>query len=137
MPDTKLIELSEQECLELLGSQSIGRIAVVHENDPFIFPVNFILDGHTIAFRTDPGTKLDWATLGRVAFEVDWADPIFHEGWSVVVRGVGQEITGADDPWSARITARALTPWAGDAKDHWVAIASPAFSGRRIVHQAE
>lgn len=132
MPEANLEELSEAECLALLGTKAVGRIAVVRDGHPLIFPVNYVLEERTVAFRTDPGTKLDWATLARVAFEVDEVDETRRVGWSVVVRGVGREVTGALDAWSERITARQLEPWAGGAKEHWVAIANPAFSGRRI-----
>jgi len=129
-------ELSEDECLELLGAHSVGRIAIVRDDSqPLIFPVNYVLEGRTVAFRTDPGTKLTWARLGHVAFEIDATDPLYQEGWSVLVQGVGKEITDALDTWSERILARSLVPWAGGAKDHWVAITSPGFTGRRIVHR--
>ena len=130
MPE--LVEIPEDECLTLLGSHSVGRIAVVRDGSPLIFPVNYVIDGRTVAFRTDEGTKLDWAVMGPVAFEIDWTDPMYHEGWSVMVQGTGRDITGGLDAQSQRVTAHALTPWAGGAKDHWVAIASPVFSGRRI-----
>lgn len=127
--------LSEDECLELLGNHSIGRIAVVRaDRHPLIFPVNYVFEGRTVAFRTDPGTTLTWATLGHVAFEIDSADPLGKAGWSVLVQGIGEEITDALDAWSERIVTLALTPWAGGAKDHWVAISSPEFTGRRIRH---
>ena len=130
-----LVELSEDECLDLLGTHSVGRIAVVRDGQPLIFPVNYLLDGRTVAFRTDPGTKLAGATLGRVAFEIDSTDPLSWEGWSVLVKGIGTEITDARDSRSKRIVSGWLVPWAGGAKEHWVAIASPVFTGRRIVHQ--
>ncbi len=129
-------ELSEGECLELLGVHSVGRIAVVRDvSQPLIFPVNYILEGRTVAFRTDPGTKLTWAKLGHVAFEIDSIDPLYQKGWSVLVQGIGKEITDALDSWSERILARSIAPWAGGAKDHWIAITSPIFTGRRIVHR--
>jgi len=130
--DAILEDIPEPECLELLRSGSVGRIAVVNHGRPLIFPVNYVLEDRTVAFRTDPGTKLDAATLGEVAFEIDSVDEELKEGWSVVVQGVGREVTGATDPWSERLTARELAPWAAGAKEHWVAIASPTFSGRRI-----
>jgi hypothetical protein len=125
-------EIPEEECLELLAGGSVGRIATVSNGQPLIFPVNYVLEGRTVAFRTDPGTKLEAATLGRVAFEVDSVDPELREAWSVVVQGVGREITEAWDSWSRSVTARHLDPWAAGAKEHWVAIARPVFSGRRI-----
>ena len=127
-----LEEIAEEECLQLLASHSVGRIAVVSEGRPFIFPVNYILEGHTVAFRTDPGTKLEAATMGPVAFEIDGFDALYHSGWSVLVRGIGRELTGALDSWSERVTARYLLPWAAGEKEHWVAIAEPVFTGRRV-----
>jgi nitroimidazol reductase NimA-like FMN-containing flavoprotein (pyridoxamine 5'-phosphate oxidase superfamily) len=127
-----LVELTEDECLQLLGSHSVGRIAVVRDGNPLIFPVNYVVDGRTVAFRTDPGTKFDWAVMAPVAFEIDWTDPMYHEGWSVMVQGTGRDITGALDAHSAKVTANTLNPWAGGVKENWVAISSPTFSGRRI-----
>ena len=133
----QLVELTEEECLDLLGSHSVGRIAVIREGHPLIFPVNYILDKRTIAFRTDDGTKLDWASMGPVAFEIDLTDPLYHTGWSVLVQGTGRDITEGLDTWSKSVSAHTLTPWAGGARDHWVAIAVPTFSGRRIVHDSQ
>ena len=137
MDENVVEELSEDECLELLGTNSVGRIAVVRNGQPLIFPVNYVLEGRAVTFRTDPGTKLTWATVGRLAFEIDSTDPLHREGWSVLVQGIGREITDAVDPWSKRILARPLVPWAGGEKDHWVVISSPVFTGRRIVHRPE
>jgi uncharacterized protein len=127
--------LPEDKCLELLASQTVGRIAVVLDDQPLIFPVNYILEARIVIFRTDPGTKLAWATHGRVAFEIDSTDLHYREGWSVLVQGIGDEITDAPDAWAESIRARALAPWASGAKDHWVAIAAPVISGRRITHR--
>lgn len=130
--EPSLEDISEEERLELLASQSVGRIAVVSGGRPLIFPVNYIVEDRTVAFRTDPGTKLEAATMGPVAFEIDGIDALYHSGWSVLVQGVGRELTDALDAWSERVTARYLLPWAVGAKEHWVAISQPVFSGRRI-----
>jgi hypothetical protein len=108
---------------------------VTADGQPLVFPVNYILDGRTVAIRTDPGTKLDRARLGRVAFEIDSIDSIHREGWSVLVTGVGQDITDGVDAWSRAVRRAPLAPWAAGRKGHWIAIASPQFSGRRLRHQ--
>ena len=46
-----------------------------------IFPVNYVLDGKTFVFRTDPGTKLVAASLEKVAFEVDHIDREARSAW--------------------------------------------------------
>jgi hypothetical protein len=127
--------LSEEACWALLRAQSVGRIVFVdRDGQPMAFPVNYILDGTTLAFRSDPGTKLDASTMGKVAFEIDGTDTLYREGWSVLVTGVGRDITDGIDSWSERLRGNNLFPWADGAKEHWIAIASPSVSGRRIRH---
>jgi len=71
-PGARWQELSKSECFALLAQESLGRVAVVDDQGPVIFPVNFALDRHMVVFRTDEGTKLDAAARGsRVAFEID------------------------------------------------------------------
>ncbi len=132
----QLEELTEQECLDLLRRHAVGRIVFVVDGQPMALPVNYVLQDTTVAFRTDPGSKLDGANLGRVALEIDDVDASTREGWSVLVTGVGRDVTGAIDEWSERVQAQHLTPWAAGERRHWVAISSPTFSGRRIHHGA-
>lgn len=127
-----LEEIPEEECLALLQGQEVGRLVVVRDGAPVAFPVNYTLDGRTVAVRTDPGTKLDWGTLGPVAFEVDDIDRATHQGWSVLVQGTGRDVTEGVDAWSQGLRSSPLQPWAAGGKDHWIAIASPTITGRRI-----
>lgn len=128
-----LTALSEVECLALLATQAVGRIVFVDtEGQPMALPVNYVLRGRTIVFRSDPGAKLTGATRQAVAFEIDGIDPLYHEGWSVVVKGTGEDITESADPWSQEIRAGALAPWAAGDHCRWMVITDPAFSGRRI-----
>lgn len=125
--------LSEDDCLTLLAGRAVGRIVFVDpDGQPMALPVNYVLRDRTVAFRTDPGSKLAGSVLGKVAFEVDDVDPLYHEGWSVVVKGIGQEITEAIDSWSEEIRTEQLLPWAAGERKHWIVIANPSFSGRRI-----
>ena len=125
--------LSEEECLALLATQAVGRFVFMDaDGQPMALPVNYVLYDRTVAFRSDPGAKLTGATLNRVAFEIDGIDPLYHEGWSVVVKGTGEDITESMDPSSQEIRAGALEPWAAGEHSHWMAIANPSFSGRRI-----
>jgi nitroimidazol reductase NimA-like FMN-containing flavoprotein (pyridoxamine 5'-phosphate oxidase superfamily) len=134
VPAGALEELSEDECLSLLADAQVGRLAVVVNGRPVIFPVNYVLDGKIVVFRNDPGTKLTNASLDPVCFEVDAIDLDRREGWSVVVQGVGREFTGALDDASVRERALALTTWVTGEKGHWVRIVNPTITGRRIRH---
>ncbi len=124
-------ELTKSECFELLAREQLGRVAVVDDLGPMVFPVNFVLDRHMVVLRTDEGTKLDAAIRGsRVAFEVDGTDAAAHTGWSVVVRGEAVEVT--DPAALARLRKLPLDPWAPGAKTHYVRILPAALTGRRI-----
>ncbi|MCL5947674.1 MAG: universal stress protein [Actinobacteria bacterium] len=127
-----LEELSENECFALLQSHSVGRLAILDNKEPRIFVVNYLLDGRTIAFRTDPGMKLEGASFHPVSMEIDQLDESIHEGWSVVVNGFGRDITEAVDQWSEEIRNRNLVPWVAGEKGHWVAIVNCTVSGRRL-----
>jgi nitroimidazol reductase NimA-like FMN-containing flavoprotein (pyridoxamine 5'-phosphate oxidase superfamily) len=96
-----------------------------------MFPVHFVLDRHTVVFRTGTGTKLSAASLGRrVSFEVDRADPATRTGWSVLVRGEAVEVT--DQAELARLRALPLEMWAPGSRGHYVRILPSALTGRRI-----
>jgi nitroimidazol reductase NimA-like FMN-containing flavoprotein (pyridoxamine 5'-phosphate oxidase superfamily) len=124
-------ELTKSECFELLSGERLGRVAVVDDQGPIVFPVNFVLDRHMVVFRTDEGTKLDAVARGsRVAFEIDGTDEAARTGWSVLVRGEATEVT--DPAELARLRKRRLSPWAPGAKSRYVRILPAKLAGRRI-----
>jgi nitroimidazol reductase NimA-like FMN-containing flavoprotein (pyridoxamine 5'-phosphate oxidase superfamily) len=124
--------LSRAECLELLAGHHFGRISVVADGQPIILPVNYIFDDGHVAVRTDPGTKLTAAAQGRVAFEVDEIHESSRTGWSVLVTGVGYEVTDALDASSVATRRFPVDTWAPGQKSHWIRIESEHVSGRRL-----
>jgi len=128
---TGLEMLERRECLRLLASQPVGRVAVVMEPWPMIFPVNYALDGDSIVFRTDEGSKLSGASSGfHMSFEIDGIDDTGRRGWSVVVNGVGREVVDATE--LARLRVLELEPWSPGPKTHWIRIRPETVTGRRI-----
>lgn len=86
--------LSEAECLRLLRSERIGRVALTLNALPAILAVNYrVIDG-TVMFYTGLGRKI-LAALDEavVAFEADQLDPDADTGWSVVVVGTACHVT--------------------------------------------
>ena len=84
---------------------------MLHDSAPEIYPVNHAVDGRSIVFRTDPGTKLHGLLRSpAVCFEVDAADPSDGTGWSVLVKGRAVEVRDPHDV--ARLGDLGLTPWA-------------------------
>jgi nitroimidazol reductase NimA-like FMN-containing flavoprotein (pyridoxamine 5'-phosphate oxidase superfamily) len=124
-------ELTKDECFRLLSGQHLGRLALVDDHGPIALPINYVLDQHTVLFRTDEGTKLNVATRGaRVAFEVDGVNQATRTGWSVLVRGEAAEVT--DQAELTRVRALPLYPWAPGAKGHYIRILPALLTGRRI-----
>jgi nitroimidazol reductase NimA-like FMN-containing flavoprotein (pyridoxamine 5'-phosphate oxidase superfamily) len=130
---TKDIEqLTEDRCWELLGSAEVGRLAVCVGSHPDIFPINFVVDGRSIVFRTAEGTKLAGAVLGRaVAFEIDGYDPAAGEAWSVVAKGPATELDTMVQLFAADDLP--LFPWHTSPKPRYVRIRPDEISGRRFV----
>jgi nitroimidazol reductase NimA-like FMN-containing flavoprotein (pyridoxamine 5'-phosphate oxidase superfamily) len=124
--------LSDDQCRELLASRDIGRIAFLIGDEPEIFPVNYATDGSVVVFRTASGTKLHEVVMRRVAFEVDSWDPDTRIGWSVVVKGVAQEVTTAIDPFAAALRQRPVYPLAPGEREQWIAVYPSEISGRRF-----
>jgi uncharacterized protein len=123
-------QLAERECLGLLATQVVGRVAVVVDGRASVFPVNYVLDRGNIVFRTDEGTKLDAARAGgTVTFEVDRSDPLYHTGWSVMATGPLEEVTDPDD--LGRVSGLPVRAW-GRSGHHWVRMPIASISGRRI-----
>ena len=60
-PPAELESLSETECLRRLTSHDFGRLAIIVDGRPVIFPVNYAVCNRVIAIRTAPGTKLRYA----------------------------------------------------------------------------
>lgn len=124
--------LSRDECLRLLGTAALGRVAVTNAALPTILPVGFHYDGTQILIRTGRGTKLGAATRNAVvAFEVDDVSPSTLTGWSVVVTGVARELTEPDERVTALLTPR--SQWVRGDDHRVVAISTDIVSGRRVV----
>ncbi|MEZ5248043.1 MAG: pyridoxamine 5'-phosphate oxidase family protein [Ilumatobacteraceae bacterium] len=60
-----MLVLGTDECWQLFRSAEVGRLAVSISNHPDIFPLNYVVDGESIVFRTAPGTKLAAAVPAR------------------------------------------------------------------------
>ncbi|WP_103382774.1 pyridoxamine 5'-phosphate oxidase family protein [Pseudonocardia dioxanivorans] len=132
--DRQLQVLDVDECYRLLATEQIGRLGVNAEHYPLIFPVNFALDGTTIVIRTDTGTKLSAADHANVTFEVDQIDRGTRAGWSVLVRGLAEEVTAEHRAELVeRTRASGVEPWAPGEHGHWMRLIPEQISGRRIV----
>jgi nitroimidazol reductase NimA-like FMN-containing flavoprotein (pyridoxamine 5'-phosphate oxidase superfamily) len=124
-------QLSLAECWELLDDTSVGRLAVDIAGRPDIFPINYVVHGESIVFRSGAGTKLAGAVFGRyVAFEIDGIRASDRTVWSVVVKGRAREISHMAERFAAENLP--LYPWVADPKPNFVRIEPQLVTGRRF-----
>lgn len=126
-------ELARDECLRLLAGEEIGRVGFVVGGRAEVLPVNYVMDGEAIVFRTADGTKLRAASNAPVTFEVDAVDRERRSGWSVVVRGVAHEVASLGrTELTERLARVELAPWGGDDKPFVIRVAPIIVTGRRV-----
>lgn len=131
---TIITALDEDDCWNVLARGELGRLATCVQGRPDIFPVNYVVDGPRVLFRTAPGSKLASLTVHPdVAFEVDEHDDT--HATSVVVRGVAKRLELLRDIEVA--DALPLRPWTPTLKYRWVQITPDSISGRRFLRGPE
>lgn len=131
-PHTRLEVIDRAECLRLLANDVVGRLAIVEGGAPLIFPINYVLDGEAVVFRSAGGTKVNAARRASAAFEIDGLDRDRRCGWSVVASGPLEEVTKFDAGTLERLRQLPVDPWADGAKDHWMRLRLDRVSGRRV-----
>ena len=125
--------LTDAECWAHLVEHHLGRIAIVVGGVPKIFPINYAAGDNAIVFRSDAGTKLMHGPGSLACFEIDGYIPASGVGWSVVVSGPLDDITGLDDPGSARLRSLSVEPMAPGRYLHWLALRADEVSGRTFL----
>jgi len=122
--------LGREESLRLLGSHPVGRIAVVVQGWPMIFPVNpHLLDSETIVFRSEEVRRLtDPRCAISMALEADGIDAAGLL-WSVVVTGAGREVVPVE---RVRLRDLGLESPTGGHEDDWIQIRPETVTGRRF-----
>ena len=122
--------LDRAECLALLATQRLGRLAVMAQPGvgPHVVPVNYALLRGSIVLRSAPGTKLNRLVTEPVTFEVDSFEPFLRTGWSVVVEGLAYEASDREME-GEEIN---LHPLLERQNGRWVRLVPRSISGRRL-----
>ncbi len=99
-------EMSGAECRDLLARVDYGRLATVHQNQPYIVPIYFAYEGEYLYGFTTPGRKVEWMRANPlVCVEVD--DVMSHFHWSsVVVLGHYEELPDTPTYRGVRLEAQ-------------------------------
>ena len=117
-------------CLRLLESVPVGRVSFCTDGEVVTLPVNHVVDGQDVVFRTDRGSKLSAADRrDHVAFEADDYDPRTRTGWSVLVKGRAEVVR--EDAEIQRLSRLGLYPWVTAVdRPYWIRIRPISVTGR-------
>ena len=126
----RLEVLTDDECRWLLACTKVGRVSVTFDALPLIAPVNYVLDGNNIVFRTRSDGMLGRACRDAViAFEIDELAGDGSGGWSVNVVGIATVLEPSEN---VRALSLGLVSAAGDDRDTFIRLRLGLISGRRI-----
>jgi pyridoxamine 5'-phosphate oxidase-like protein len=127
------LDLTEEECWQLLGTVSLGRIVFTQRAMPAIRPVNHLVDGQAIIVRSHLGADIvahaseDGAV---VCYEADELDPIRHTGWSVIATGLANLVR---EPGLIARYQEGLKPWITGQMDYVLSIRPQIITGIHLV----
>lgn len=123
--------LERDECLRLLSTVTIGRVAFTVDALPALQPVTFALDDGHVVIRSLHGSKLVAGIRDAiVAFEADDYDDATHTGWSVTVVGPASPANTAQ--LIERLSRLPLRRWGPAEREQFVRIEISVIHGRRI-----
>jgi uncharacterized protein len=123
------------ECLRLLASVPVGRIGFVADGEVVILPVNHVIQGQDVIFRTAYGSKAAAAEgQNRAAFEADHYNEQTRSGWSVLVNGRAEMVEAEADIQRLSLSLSRLSayPWVTAVRHPiWIRIRPVSVSGRQ------
>ena len=129
----RIVDLPADECMVLLSTTTIGRVAFVNEDGQQLVPVNFAEIDGVIYFRTMPEGFLAQLAHGHedVAFGVDYHDDTYRHGWNVTVKGSAALVEDRATINMVLSHGR-LRPWAGGVRPLVISISLDSIAGRRV-----
>lgn len=137
-PGGRLTELATAECLELLATETVGRVVYCDHRGPLAVPVNYALEDGTILVRTTRGSLAEHLReASTCAFEVDRLDRHLRSGWSVLARGSAAVVrhpasTSPSSSSPGRSSRARPVPWVGGVRSLLIRITPTEVTGRRI-----
>ena len=88
-----------------MKAHGVGRVGATLRGRPIVYPVNYAVHEGAVIISTRAGGDIDLATNDAwTALEIDGADSLYHEGWSVLVLGRATHVSDPDE--LARLESR-------------------------------
>jgi len=125
----RITRLGSEECWRLLDGTGVGALATAADDRPDVFPINYLVDGKTLVFRTAPGTKVaELAIAPHAAFIVQGRESDGY--WSVVMRGLVEMLP--DEVEVIGSGALELASWGAGSKRVFLRLTPSSVEGRRV-----
>lgn len=107
----RIIEISQDECRDLLGRVSIGRLACSLEDQPYVIPTCFVYESEHVYVFSTLGQKIKWMRQNpKVCLQVDQFED--RSNWtSVVLNGTFVELRDSDEREHARQQLGKFSDW--------------------------
>ncbi|MCD9154957.1 pyridoxamine 5'-phosphate oxidase family protein [Aeromicrobium duanguangcaii] len=127
--DSAITDMTGNEPWDFVADHTLGRLGMTILDQPEIFPVNYVLAGRQIVFRTAEGTKLMGVLLDRhVVFEVDEVNA--DGAASVILKGKARKIETQAE--LEKLDLDDLHSWVPTMKYNVVVIDVTEITGRRF-----
>lgn len=107
----RIVEISHDECKDLLNRVSVGRLACSAENQPYVVPTCFVYEPEHLYVFSTLGQKINWMRQNpKVCLQTDqYAD---RSNWtSVVVTGTFVELRESAEKQHARERLAKFSDW--------------------------
>lgn len=130
---SQFVDLTAEECLELLRTRNVGRLGFTAPAGQMILPVSYVLADDAIVFRTLPyGVIANNVHEADVAFEVDSLDDRTRAGWSVLATGRSHRV---EDPQEVRMirVEEDPEPWVDGQRILYFRIEWADLTGRQLI----
>ena len=124
--------LTRSECIHLLETHSLGRLAWQAADSQQVRPINYVFRSGAVYFRTSPeGILSELVRPADVAIEVDDLDHDKRTGWSVIVYGRARAVAAPAEVIEQWETDD-LVPWAPGIRDLFIQITPSRITGRLL-----
>lgn len=127
-------EIDQDECLTLLASRAVGRIAFNGPEGILVLPVNHVVHEGNIYFRTTPYGAIVQRLQHEhpVSYQVDDFDEYLRAGWSVLVQGTG-DLVETHEALVSLPSIEHPEPWAAGSRTITVRVRPLTVTGRRVL----
>jgi nitroimidazol reductase NimA-like FMN-containing flavoprotein (pyridoxamine 5'-phosphate oxidase superfamily) len=121
--------LTPNAALDVLRHGTVGRLGLISDGRPYVVPITYAFDAHTIIGHSGPGAKLDALRhADRVCFEVEEIDDLRH--WrSVIAWGRYEELHGEARERALHLLTAAIMPQLATADEPGHGGTEPADHG--------